>query len=109
ITLDNLDGSYSTVLVLAEKEGLPALRFELAVPEAKQDDALVIDPNGQSGRKVKLVLNKVQVLDDKDPCWLGAGEIAFDAVVAPNANPSRAVRTRLPEKGHFTISSGQTV
>jgi len=63
----------------------------------------------QRPRRARVRLDAIQVLDDKDACFTGAGELVFDTLVAPNGNPTRAVRTRLPASGVLKISSGQKV
>jgi hypothetical protein len=107
VTLDHLDGSYSTTFVLAEHEKVPpfGLHGGPLAPEQPAKGAVVVKPRHGKIRRVKVTLNRVQVLDDHDGIFSGRGELAFDAVVAPNANPHRAVRTRIPEQGLLKLSS----
>ena len=53
---------------------------------------------------IRIVLERVQILDDKDPCLKGRGEFVFDSWVTLNNNPNRCRHTRVPERGHIKIS-----
>ena len=53
---------------------------------------------------IRIVLEKVQILDDKDPCIKGRGEFVFDGWVALNNQRNRRYRVRVPERGHIKIS-----
>lgn len=53
---------------------------------------------------IRVVLEKVVVLDDKDPCLKGPGEFAFNACIAFDDDPCRRHFRRLPHCGHYTIS-----
>ena len=106
ITQDNLDGSYSTHLDLA-KGKLPEVALFFGDPDDGAP-ALVARSVGKM-RAIKVILKKIEVLDDHDPCIKGAGELVFRATVAPNASPARALQTRLPLKDHFQISSGKSI
>lgn len=108
VTRDHLDGSYSTTFVLAEHEKVPpfGLYGGPLAPEQPAKGAVVVKPRHGKIRRVKVTLNRIQVLNDHDGIFTGRGELAFDAVVAPNANPHRAVRTRVPEQGLLKLASG---
>ncbi|MES1240652.1 MAG: hypothetical protein ABUT39_03440 [Acidobacteriota bacterium] len=54
--------------------------------------------------RIRVILEKVRILDDKDPCFKGAGEFHFDAVVAFNDDPCRRHFRRLPHCGYYEIS-----
>ncbi len=104
VTIDRLDGTYAAQIVLDEKRALPpvALYYLPAGPKA----APLVIRDQHAARRVKVTLDKIQVLDDKDPCFMGKGELEFDAIVAPNSNPHRAVRTRIPRVGTLELASG---
>lgn len=106
ITQDNLDGSYSTRLTLAPGK-LPELALFFGDPD-QGAPALVARPQSDTVH-IKIFVNKIQVLNDKDPLFKGAGELVFKTSVAPNGSPARAVRTRLPHKDHYSVNSGQTI
>ncbi|WP_455375757.1 WD40/YVTN/BNR-like repeat-containing protein [Kaarinaea lacus] len=53
---------------------------------------------------IRVVLEKVQILDDKDPWFFGRGEFVFNGWVHFNNNPNRSHRIRIPDKGHLKIS-----
>jgi len=50
--------------------------------------------------RIRVMLEKVRMLDDKDPCFKGAGEFHFNACVAFNDDTCR----RLPHDGYYRIS-----
>lgn len=54
--------------------------------------------------RIRVILDKVQILDDRDPCFKGAGEFHFNACVAFNADPCRRHFRRLPHTGFYKIS-----
>jgi hypothetical protein len=108
VTIDNLDGSYSTHIQLAKGEKLPPLALVFGKLDDKLSRGMIVEDKRRP-RKVRVRLDKLQVLDDKDGCLTGAGELVFDAIVAPNGNPARAVRTRLPASGVLKVKSGQEV
>jgi hypothetical protein len=80
VTIDNLDGSYSTQVTVKEGEKPPAIA--LYTTEAKDGDKTGIVPVDPSKpckevSKVRVRLRKVLVLHDKD--LLGKGELVFQS------------------------------
>lgn len=108
VTIDNLDGTYSTRIELAKRDALPPVALTFGRPAPDLSNGILVKPS-QRVSYVRVTLERLQVLDDKDPCWAGAGELVFDSVVAPNGNPARAVRTRLPPDGVIRAESGKVV
>ncbi len=104
VTIDRLDGTYAAHIELDEKQTLPAVALHYLPAGPKVAPLVIRDQH--AARRVKVTLDKIQVLDDKDPCFMGKGELEFDAIVAPNSNPHRAVRTRIPRVGTLELSSG---
>jgi hypothetical protein len=109
VTRDQLDGSYSTALELAENEKVPPFGLYAGplAPGATVTGGVVVKPRSGKIRKVRVVLDRIKILNDHDGIFTGKGELAFDAVVAPNGNPHRAVRTRIPERGVLKLASGE--
>jgi hypothetical protein len=109
VTRDHFDGSYSTSIDLAESEKVApfGLHGGLLAPNEPAKGGVVVKPRHGKIRRVKVTLDRIQILNDHDGFFTGKGELAFEAVVAPNANPHRAVRTRIPEKGVVKLSSGE--
>lgn len=106
LTQDNLDGSYSTRLRMPVGK-VPEVALFFGNPDAGAP-VIVATPKPQI-YNVRIVLNKIEVVDDRDPCFKGAGELVFTTSVAPNGSPARTVRARFPEKGHLSIGSGQSI
>jgi hypothetical protein len=77
------------------------------------DPTVWTDENGVehpvSGRRIRVVLERILVVDDSDPKLKGAGEIDFDVLVRTDDNGGREEHTRLPAHGHFTIGSGESL
>lgn len=85
---------------------------------AERVDALGGDPNlveaspdgsgGEvgpgAGKRIKVILDKIQIMNDHDPCIKGMGELTFTAVVVPDDDPSRKQVTRLPSEGVYKVS-----
>jgi photosystem II stability/assembly factor-like uncharacterized protein len=53
--------------------------------------------------KIRVVLERVQILNDHDPCLKGKGEFVFNAYITFNKNPNRRHRIRVPEYGFISI------
>jgi hypothetical protein len=53
--------------------------------------------------QIRIILEKVRILDDKDHWLKGAGEFQFDACVAFNRDPCRRHFRRLPHYGTYKI------
>jgi hypothetical protein len=65
------------------------------------------DPTGPrplDGRRVRVVLERIQILDDRDPWIKGKGEILFRARVHTPSNGGRTTTTRIPAHGVMKIS-----
>ncbi len=54
--------------------------------------------------RIRVILEKVRILDDRDPCFKGAGEFHFNACVAFNDDTCRLHFRRLPQYGYYKIS-----
>ena len=59
--------------------------------------------------QIKLTLEKFAVLDDRDPGWLGPGEIHFTCHVTAGADQRRVQVTLLPSVGVFKMHPGEQV
>lgn len=55
-------------------------------------------------KRIKVILDKIRIMNDHDPCLKGKGELTFTAVVVPDNDESRKQVTRLPAKGVYEIS-----
>jgi photosystem II stability/assembly factor-like uncharacterized protein len=54
--------------------------------------------------RIRVVLEKVRILNDHDPWIKGRGEFHFTSCVSFNNNPCRRHWCRVPQKGHIKIS-----
>lgn len=54
--------------------------------------------------RIRVILEKVQILNDHDPWIKGAGEFHFTACVSFNNDPCRCHWSRVPQTGHHHIS-----
>jgi hypothetical protein len=54
--------------------------------------------------RIRIILEKVRVLEDKDHWLKGAGEFQFDACIAFSGDPCRRHFRRLPHYGFYKIS-----
>lgn len=77
------------------------------------DPTVWTDENGVEhpvrGRRIRVVLERIDVVDDSDPKLKGKGELDFEVLVRTDDNGGREERTRLPARGHFSIASGETL
>jgi hypothetical protein len=62
-----------------------------------------------TGMKIRVVIEKIQIVDDQDPWWKGAGEIDFSVRVRTENNGGVERTTRLPENGHYRLRSGESI
>lgn len=107
ITIDNIDGTYSTRLQLDKDQAVPEVGLYFGSPDNEGAQPLLV--RDTKVRQVKVILHRIRVLDDKDPLFKGAGELVFKASVAPNGSPVRAVATRLPRRDNYVAKSGQSI
>ena len=74
------------------------------------DPTTYIDPNDSNnpkpfeGQKLRVVLEKIQILDDLDTFIKGKGEFFFQCHVYSSNNRGQSAKNRLPEKGIFKVS-----
>lgn len=61
-------------------------------------------PKPLEGPKLRVVLEKIQILDDHDPWIKGRGEICFHTRVGTQNNGGILQKHRLPEKGIYKVS-----
>jgi hypothetical protein len=54
--------------------------------------------------RIRVILEKVRILNDHDPWIKGAGEFHFMTCVSFNSDPCRRHCVRVPQKGHYHIS-----
>jgi hypothetical protein len=78
-----------------------------------KDPTVWTDKNGHEhpirGTNIRVVLEKIRILDDRDPWLKGAGEIDFAVHVRTSDNGGQEQRTRLPAHGHFEIASSASL
>lgn len=104
-TVDHFDGTYSTQLLLKEGVSLPDLEFGFALPNAPRGSGVRISPERRL-RRVRVTLDRVRVLDVKEPCWAAPGEVALHTLVTPAGSAASAVAKRLPQRGHVKVGKG---
>lgn len=79
-----------TVVLFSDQEEKVELSLDERIPE------------GES--RVKVILDKIRILSDQDPCLKGKGELTFTAVVVPDSDDSRKQVTRLPATGVYHVA-----
>ncbi|HEX6077752.1 MAG TPA: hypothetical protein VFZ32_21145 [Micromonosporaceae bacterium] len=94
-----------------ERRRAIGLAAELGLPWT--DPTTWTDPDGNAhpvlGERVRIVLEEITILDDRDPWLKGAGEIDLDVLVYSADNGGQQRHLRLPEHGHLPASSGGTL
>lgn len=60
-------------------------------------------PHVPTKKKVRVILDRIRILDDKDPLLKGKGELVFRSVVTPDNNKKQSQITRLPESGFYHV------
>lgn len=82
-----------------------AERTLVALQPQNEPVDLVLDREGDAhGKRVKVILDKIRILDDHDPCLKGKGELVFTAAVVPDGDATRRQQTRLPTQGVYKVS-----
>ena len=59
--------------------------------------------------RVRIVLERIEVLDDLDPFWCNPGEVRFSSRVVPARDSTRAVTTRFPTSGVYRMHPAMQV
>lgn len=63
------------------------------------------DPTqNQKGQKIKVILEKIQIVNDREPFFKGKGEFRFSAKVATSDNGGLSKEFTIPNHGHYSIS-----
>ncbi|MDY6857277.1 MAG: carboxypeptidase-like regulatory domain-containing protein [Thermodesulfobacteriota bacterium] len=57
-----------------------------------------------AGKHLKVILDKIRIMNDRDPCIKGKGELTFFSIAIPDNDDSRKQVTLLPGKGVYHIS-----
>ncbi|HEU5073549.1 MAG TPA: hypothetical protein VFU02_05240 [Polyangiaceae bacterium] len=110
ITVDNLDGSYSASVTLPRGHKFPGLGlYATAVRDSDDSHPVIVTDKSEDANFVSITLDRIRILDAKDHCLNGKGELSFDVVVAPGGSPNRAVRTRVPERGVLKLGADDFV
>lgn len=88
----------------AEGDGWRSRERIIALTDGRVEDLKVdlLEPFGDEDL-VKVVIDKIRILDDKDPCLKGKGELTFTTVVVPDNDTDRKQVTRLPEEGVYHV------
>jgi hypothetical protein len=64
-----------------------------------------VDPTvHQQGQRVRVVLERIQILDDLDPFIKGQGEFRFRGRAHSRNNGGLSTELRFPQRGHYSIS-----
>ncbi len=86
----------------AEGAGWRSKEKIISLTDGRVEDLKIdlLEPFGDEDL-VKVVIDKIRILDDKDPCIKGKGELTFTSVVVPDNDTDRKQVTRLPEDGVY--------
>jgi hypothetical protein len=57
----------------------------------------------QKGQRIRVVLEKIQILDDREPFFKGKGEFRFYSKVYTPANGGIVQKHTFPAKGHYSL------
>jgi|GEM_PF-218504 len=60
-------------------------------------------PHVTTKKKVRVILDQIRILDDKDLCIKGKGELVFRSVVTPDNDRKQCQITILPESGVYHV------
>ena len=90
--------------VIAEGEGWRSKESIISLTDGRLEELKVdlLEPFGDEDM-VMVVIDKIRILDDKDPWLKGKGELTFTSVVVPDHDTNRKQVTRLPEKGVYHV------
>ena len=102
--IDQLDGSYSIDFALP-KEISPEQVISLSYGQR----SLPLKQFKKALNRVKVTLQKVKILDDKETWFPAPGEVVFNSLVVPGNDKDRAVRRRIPDQKHLQLMEGQVV
>lgn len=90
--------------IIAEGEGWRSKEKIISLTDGRLEDLKIglLEPFGDEDL-VKVVIDKIRILDDKDPCIKGKGELTFTSVVVPDDDTARKQVIRLPEEGVYHV------
>ena len=102
--IDNLNGSYTVELTLRPGQKPPPLTLGFGRQKARKP----IDTAPTPARRVRILLKRIEVLDDKETWFPSPGELVFETALIPNDDIDRTVTRRIPPTGHISLSNGQS-
>lgn len=90
--------------IIAEGEGWRSKEKIIPLTDGRVEDVQVdlLEPIGPEDQ-VKVVIDKIRILDDKDPCFKGKGELTFTTVVVPDHDTDKKQVTHLPKTGVYHV------
>jgi hypothetical protein len=95
-----------------ERRRARALAERLNLPEWK-DPTQWVDEQGRNqpvtGMKIRVVLEKIKILEACEPWWKGAGEVDFEASAWTPDNGGILQHTRLPQTGQWKARTGDVL
>ncbi len=89
----------------AEGNGWRSGEIIIPLGDGRVEDLKVdlLEPPGDEDL-VRVVIDRIRILDDSDPCIKGKGELTFTSVVVPDHDATRKQKTRLPDYGVYHVS-----
>ena len=90
--------------MIAEGDGWRSKEKIISLTDGRLENLKVdlLEPFGDEDL-VKVVIDKIRILNDNDPCIKGKGELKFTSVVVPDNDTDRKQVTRLPEEGVYHV------
>lgn len=90
--------------MIAEGEGWRSKEIIISLTDGRLEDLKVdlLEPVGDENM-IKVVIDQIRILNDKDPCIKGKGELTFTSVVVPDNDADRKQVTRFPEEGVYHV------
>ncbi|MCP4425901.1 MAG: hypothetical protein GY803_15520, partial [Chloroflexi bacterium] len=68
----------------------------------------VVRRTRRAHRRVRFVLKRIKVLDDKETWFPSPGELIFNVAIIPDGNLDKAVCRRVPTEGYISLRDGES-
>lgn len=102
--LENINPDIYYIKAETEDWHAPERMAVLTRGKAAKLDLPMTEEAPTPGSRIRVIVDKIRVMDDHDPCIKGKGELLFTAVVVPDNDRSRKQVVRLPERGVYHVS-----
>lgn len=111
VTMTDKEGLYimprinsDSYKLMAETDKWHTKKKTVFISDGDKSELVFSEKESIPGKSIKVILDRIRILDDHDPCLKGKGELTFTTVVVPDKDDKKKQVRRLPEKGIYHVS-----